>query len=113
VASEPGALDLAVLWERVCTEDVSLEAVPLLRWRILSLAERLAPWFSWEGFGDLDLGLRAICTRAWVVEVLDRVRAVPIPLATGAQQPDAPSLLRRRVEAWARDDRERRAGENV
>jgi hypothetical protein len=109
VASEPGALDLAALWERACTEGVSPDEVPLLRWRtILSLAERLAPWFSREGFGDLDLGLRTICTRLWIVDVLDQVRARPLPLATGAQQLDVGALLRWRVEEWARDDRERR-----
>lgn len=59
-------------------------------WRsILLLAERLAPWFNREGFADLDLGLRTICTRAWVIEVLDQVRATPIPLAKVAQRPDA------------------------
>jgi hypothetical protein len=109
VASEPGALDLDALWERACAEGASPDAAPLLRWRtILCLAERLAPWFSREGFGELDLGRRTICTRAWVVEVLEQLRASPIPLATGAQLLDAPALLRRRAERWASDDRERR-----
>jgi hypothetical protein len=43
-----------------------------------------------------------------VVEVLEQLRASPIPLATGAQLLDAPALLRRRAERWASDDRERR-----
>jgi len=111
LASEPGALDLAELWHQASTEGTSRDEVPLLRWRvILSLAERLAPWFSREGFSALDLGLRTICTRAWLIDVLDQVRATPIPLVTRAQQLDVGALLRRRVEARARDDRERRGG---
>jgi hypothetical protein len=109
LASEPGVLDLAELWECACTDPGPTDEVPLLRWRsILVLTGHLASWFDESGFSDLDRGLRAICTRLWIVEVLDQVRASPIPLATGAQQLNAPVLLRRRVEAWARDDRERR-----
>jgi len=71
LTSEPGALDLAELWERASTEGTSPDEVPLLRWRtILSLAERLASWFSREGFGDTDLGLRTICTRWWLIDAL-------------------------------------------
>jgi hypothetical protein len=111
VASEPGALDLAALWHRACADQDEGDQVPLVRWRsILVLTGHLASWFDEAGFGDLDRGLRAICTREWIVDVLDQVRATPIPLASGAQQLDVGALLRRRVEDWARDDRERRGG---
>jgi hypothetical protein len=40
-ASEPGALDLAALWRRACTDQDEADQVPLVRWRsILSLAVR-------------------------------------------------------------------------
>jgi hypothetical protein len=111
LASEPGALDLAALWRRACAAQDEADQVPLVRWRsILVLTGHLASWFDESGFGDTDLGLRAICTREWLIDVLDQVRANPIPLATGAQQLDTPALLRRRVEDWARNDRERRGG---
>jgi hypothetical protein len=111
LASEPGALDLAELWRRACADQGEADQVPLVRWRsILVLTGHLASWFDEAGFGDLDRGLRAICARAWVIDMLDQVRASPIPLASGAQQLDVGALLRQRVEAWARDDRERRQG---
>jgi hypothetical protein len=111
VASEPGALDLAALWRRACAAQDEADQVPLVRWRsILVLTGHLASWFDESGFGDLDLGLRAICTRWWLIDVLDQVRATSIPLATGAQQLDMGALLRRRVEDWAKNDRERRGG---
>jgi hypothetical protein len=111
LASEPDALDLAALWRRACADQDEADQVPLVRWRsILVLTGHLASWFDESGFSDLDRGLRAICTRLWIVDALDQVRASPIPLATGARQLDVGVLLRRRVEAWSRDDRERRHG---
>lgn len=111
VASEPAALDLAALWRRACADPGPADRVPLLRWKvILSLAERLAPWFSRAGFGSLDLARRTICTRGWLIDTLDQVRASPVPLATGAERLDAPALLQRRVETWDRDDREQHTG---
>jgi len=53
------------------------------------------------------------CVEGWVIDLLELLCAAPIPLAAGAQQIDAPALLRLWVEEWTSDDRERRAGENV
>lgn len=111
IASNPADLDLADLWRRACTERMAPDHVPLLRSaHILALAEQLAPWFIRCGSGSLDQETRAQIVRLWLLDVLERVRANPAALASGARHLDAAALLRRRAAARDAAERRRRAG---
>jgi hypothetical protein len=110
VATTPGALDLAALWRRACAEQTDGDQVPLVSWATLvAIAERLASVFDAAGLGGLEQRRRVDCTEGWVIAVLEQLCASPLPLATGAQQLDAPALLQVRLEELIGEERQGRA----
>jgi hypothetical protein len=110
VATTPGVLDLAALWRRACAEQTDGDQVPLVSWAALvAIAAHLAPVFAAAGLGALELRRRVDCVEGWVIAVLEQICATPLPLATGAQQLDAPALLQARLGELIGEERRGRA----
>jgi hypothetical protein len=84
--------------------------VPLVSWATLvAIAERLAPVFDAAGLGALEQSRRMDCVEGWVIDLLEQICASPLPLATGAQQLDAPALLQARLGELIGEERRHRA----
>jgi hypothetical protein len=74
VANEPGALDLAALWRRACTEQTDGDQVPLVSWAsLVAIAERLTPVFDAAGLGVLEQSWRVDCAETWVIAVPEQM----------------------------------------